>query len=98
MGSQEKIDRVTSLVDGAIQVFPLASDLNVGLVDTPALADGELVAAKRFLQYRQQLDGPAVHGRMIDRNAALSHHFFEVSQAQRVGHVPTHASQDHVER
>jgi hypothetical protein len=32
----------------------------------PALTNRPLTAAKRFLQYRQQLDGPAVHSRMID--------------------------------
>jgi hypothetical protein len=51
MGPQQKIDGVTSLVDGAVQVFPLALYLNVGLVDTPALADGSLVTVKRFLQH-----------------------------------------------
>ena len=64
MGPRQKIDRVTGLVDGAIQVFSLAPDLNVSLVDTSALAGGALVAAKRFLQHqhRQQLEGPAMHG------------------------------------
>src|SRR5882762_5957912 len=70
----------------------------VRLVHPPTLTNRLLAAAKRFLQYRQQLDGPAVHSRMIDRYAALSHHLFEVPQAQRIGHVPAHASQDHVER
>jgi glycine/D-amino acid oxidase-like deaminating enzyme len=40
----------------------------------------------------------SVHSRMIDRNAALSHHFFDVSQAQRVGSIPAHASHDHIDR
>jgi hypothetical protein len=35
---------------------------------------------------------------MIDRNATLSHHVFKMPQAQRIGHVPAHARQNHVER
>jgi hypothetical protein len=44
-------------------------------VHPPALTNQPL-AAKSFLQYRQQFDGPAVQSPMIDRNAALSHHLF----------------------
>jgi hypothetical protein len=29
-----------------------------------------------------------MYGRMIDRDGALIHHFFEMSQAQRIGHLP----------
>jgi hypothetical protein len=50
----------------AVQVFPLPLDLDVRFVHTPALADRALATAKGFLQYRQQLDRPAVHGRVID--------------------------------
>ncbi|MGF6483904.1 hypothetical protein QFZ91_006131 [Paraburkholderia sp. JPY419] len=49
------------------------------------LAD-TLTQAKRFLEYRQPLDGPAVHGRMIHRDAALSHYLLKITQAQRIGH------------
>ncbi|MGF6960911.1 hypothetical protein QFZ97_006867 [Paraburkholderia youngii] len=34
--------------------------------------------------------------RMIDRNPALGHHLFEMTQAQRIGHVPPNAQQHHV--
>lgn len=67
-------------------------------VHPPDLTNWPLAATKRFLQYRQQLDCPAVHSRMIGRNATLSHHFFEVPQAQRIGHKLAHASQNHIER
>ncbi|MGF6919373.1 hypothetical protein OKW28_003570 [Paraburkholderia sp. 40] len=32
----------TGLVDGAVQIFPLALDLDVGFIETSALADGTL--------------------------------------------------------
>lgn len=34
---------------------------------------------------------------MIDRDAALIHHFFGMSQAQRIGHLPAYARQHYVE-
>jgi hypothetical protein len=50
----------------------------VRFVHPPALTNRPLAAAKRFLQHWQQLDGPPVHSRMIDQNAALSHHVLKV--------------------
>jgi type IV secretory pathway VirB10-like protein len=35
---------------------------------------------------------------MIDRNPTLGHHFLEITQAKRIGDVPTHAGQDHLQR
>lgn len=35
---------------------------------------------------------------MVDRNTALSHHFFEVPLAQWIGRLPSHAWEDHVQR
>ena len=39
-----------------------------------------------------------VDRRMVDRHAALFHHLFQVSVAQRVGRIPADANQDHVDR
>jgi DDE domain len=35
---------------------------------------------------------------MIDRNPTLGHHFLEVTQAKRIGDVPTNAGQDYFQR
>ena len=35
---------------------------------------------------------------VIDNHAALGHHLFHVAQAQRVGRVPAHADQHHLQR
>ncbi|GLS40286.1 hypothetical protein GCM10010869_58830 [Mesorhizobium tianshanense] len=34
-------------------------------------------------------------GRVIDGNAALGDHLFQITQAHIVGQVPAHAQQDH---
>jgi hypothetical protein len=36
--------------------------------------------------------------RVIDRSPALGHHLFEMTQAQRIRHVPVNAEQHHVQR
>jgi hypothetical protein len=43
-------------------------------------------------------DGPAIDRRMVDPHAALAHHFFDVSVAQRVGRAPADADQDDIDR
>jgi hypothetical protein len=46
----------------------------------------------------RRLIAPAVHSGMIDRDSTLRDQFLEVPQAQRIGHLPAHASQNHIER
>src|ERR1700680_1870179 len=35
---------------------------------------------------------------MIDRDTALGHHLFKITQTERVGDLPPHAQQHHIER
>jgi hypothetical protein len=35
---------------------------------------------------------------MIDRNPTRGHHFLEMTQAKRIGDVPTHAGQHYFQR
>jgi hypothetical protein len=36
-----------------------------------------------------------VNGRVINEDAALGHHFFQISEAEAVGQILPHAQQDH---
>ena len=82
IGAQQEIHRVARLVDGTIQVFPLAFDLDVGLINAPALADRPFALAECFFKHRQQLDNPPVHARMILNRCPARPSFFEVTQVQ----------------
>lgn len=62
----------------------------------PALDHGALVASKRFLRRRQQLEVPTMHGRMIRRDASLSCHLFRVSKAQPINHISAHARRAYI--
>src|ERR1019366_3918332 len=101
-GGQQEVDGVPLLINRAIPIPVLAANLDVRLVQSPAFADRTDAAfalpfAKGFLQHRNQLDDPAVNGGMIDEQAALLHHLFEIAQTQRVGDIPPHAHQHDVQ-
>jgi hypothetical protein len=92
---QQEVDGLAMLVDGAVEVFPDALDLYVRLIHAPVAADRALVFSGHLLDQRQKPNRPPVDRRMVDRNAALLHHFLEMPIAQRVGCIPPDANQDH---
>ena len=44
--AQQEVDRLAGLVDRAVEIFPLTTDLDVSLIHTPAQADWALALAK----------------------------------------------------
>ena len=70
----------------------------VGLIHSPTSTDLLLSRSECLPERRQQLDSPPVHRRMVDRHCPLGHHFFQMTQTQRVGDVPTYACQHYVQR
>jgi hypothetical protein len=46
-------------------------------------------------EQRGIMQRPTMDGRVIDRDAALSHHLLEISQAQVIGEIPPDAEQNH---
>src|SRR5450756_466556 len=98
MRPQQEIDGVACLVNGTIQILPLAPNLDVCLVHAPTPADLAFGAPEGLLQYGQQFDRPAMDGRMIDGNPALGHHLLQIPKTQRVSDIPAHTKQNHVQR
>jgi hypothetical protein len=82
-------------VDRAIEIHPASADLDVSFIEMPFASDGPLAPIELLQQERSIVDGPAVNGGVIDGDAALRHHLFEISQAQVIGQVPPDAQQDH---
>jgi hypothetical protein len=50
--AQEKIDGAARFIDGAIEVHPLAFDLEVSLIHAPRVADQLRVSAPALLKFR----------------------------------------------
>ena len=51
---------------------------------------------KLFFKERQKPDRPAVDEGIINTNATLLNHFFQVAIAERIGCVPADAHQNHL--
>ena len=76
---------------------PLLPQPHVRLVHPPALAYRALLPfPESGLQFRSEFLDPAVDVGMIDRHAALCHHFLQVTVAERISQVPADTSQDDV--
>jgi hypothetical protein len=87
---------VSSLVHRSIEVGPVAAHLDIGLIDSPR-------AAKRSEQIGPTLDelwgispDPAQDSRMGQIEAALSHHFDHIPEAEFVAQVTAYAQDDHL--
>ena len=97
MGGEEKVDRLAISIDGAVEVLPLAFDFDVRFIHSPTRADrAPLPFAESGLQLRREFLNPAINTGMIDVDAPLRHHFFQVPITQRVRKVPTDTRQDEV--
>src|SRR6185437_10181197 len=63
-GAQPEVDRATRPINGTIQITPLASDLDVCLVNTPRLTNCEGISAPALLELRCVALDPSHDGRM----------------------------------
>ena len=98
LSSQQKVDGVASAVNRALKVLPLTRHFDVSLVHPPTTTNRTFASTKDCSHHRQYLQRPAMYGGVVNENAALLHHFFDMSQAQRVRHIPAHAGQHDFQR
>src|SRR4051794_23378210 len=73
---QQKVNRLTVFVHGAIQGTPRALHLNIRLVHPPAHPYRTLVPMERLFQGGTVFDDPALDGGVVDWDPALLHEFF----------------------
>jgi hypothetical protein len=93
--AEPELDRVAVAINGAVEIFPLASDFDVGLIHVPSPTDSSLAPVELLDQERGVVDRPAMDCGMIHLDASFSHHLFQVPQAQATGQIPADAEQDH---
>jgi hypothetical protein len=70
-GDQD-VDDLTVPIDGAIQIDPAATDLDVGLVDEPAVAGCVPGGAGRVDELRREGLHPSVDRDVVDGDAPFS--------------------------
>jgi hypothetical protein len=59
--AESELDRVTAAVDGAIEIHPLATNLDIGLVGMPFAGDGTLAPMEALQQQGREMHDPAVN-------------------------------------
>ena len=79
---QEHVDDLAGLVDCSEQVPPGPSDLQVGLIDVPAIPDDVPTGPGCLGELGCEPLHPPVHGHMVNHDAALSEEFLDVSVGQ----------------
>jgi hypothetical protein len=93
---QQHVDDLAVLVDRPIQVPPLAGDLDVGLIDEPAVPGGVPEWAGGVSEQRGEPLHPPVHGHVIDLDAALGQQLLHIPIGLPVPQVPANGDRDHL--
>src|SRR5262249_23118561 len=69
---------------------------DIGFIDTVGVIRRSQVRAIPFLQFRSIALDPSIDCRMIDREVALLHHFFEVAITDGIAQIPANAQENNL--
>jgi hypothetical protein len=78
----EHVNDLAWLVDGPVDIAPLAGDLHIGLVDLPALADGMSAGPGSLGQQAGEAKHPPVDGDVVDLDTAFGGQLLDVTVGQ----------------
>ena len=85
-----ELDRIAIVVDGAIRIKPRAFDLYISLVEVPFPRDIAFSPIEAVKQLGAEMQNPAMHSGMIQRDAALGHLLLQIAQAQIISLISSH--------
>ena len=88
VGGEQEVDRLAMLIDGAVEVAPLAADLDVGLIDPHRAAVWPTELPHPLLDQGRVGQHPPVQGGVIHLQAAFQEQLLDVAIAERVAQVP----------
>jgi hypothetical protein len=86
------------LVDRAVNVAPLASDLHIRLVDLPAAADGVAARPGGVGQQYRKAEHPPVDSHVVDLDTALGEQLLDITVGQPEAQVPADSHDDDIGR
>ena len=93
-GAEHKVDRLAGRIDGAVKIFPRAFHFDIGFINAVGVVGWSQVRTNSSLQFRSVCLNPPIDRRVIDCQAALPHHFFEIAIAQTITQIPADAEKD----
>jgi hypothetical protein len=88
LGAEQKIHRLSLLVDSTVKISPLAFDLHIDFVDPPGCADPAGEAVPRLFELRNIARYPAHDPGVGQVHSALGHHFHKISKAELEPQIP----------
>jgi hypothetical protein len=95
---EEDIDDLAELVDGPEQVAPYPSDLDVGLIDVPAIPDNVLSSPRGLDELRREPLDPPVDAHMVDLDASFGEELLDVPVGEAEPQVPPDGQGDDLGR
>jgi hypothetical protein len=97
-GRHQHVDDLPVLVNSPVHVPPDTVDLDIGLVDEPAVTRRVAGEPGSVGQQRGEPLHPPVHGDVIGLDTAFGEQFLDVAVRQVVAQVPAHRHHDHLRR
>ena len=92
--AQQEIACLSLTVGGAIEIGPLALDLDVGFVDPPRPPSFAGAEVPSLFEFSNLALNPAHDRRVRQIDAALGHHLDDIPEAQLIPETPTHTEKD----
>jgi len=92
---EQDVDDLAVLIDRPAEVRPAPGDLEVGLVDEPAITCRVPARASGVDELAGEGLHPPIHRHVINLDAALGQQFLDVTVGQPVAQVPAHRDRDH---
>jgi transposase len=94
----EDVDDLPELVDGPVDVAPLAGDLHVRLVHLPAISDAMPAGPGGVGKQWREPQHPPVDGDVVDLDATLDEQLLDVAVGQAEAQVPPDRQHDYIRR
>ena len=90
------VDDLPGLVDGPVDVAPLAGDLDVGLVHLPAVSHAMPAGPGGVGKQRREPQHPPVDGHVVGLDPTLGQELLEVAVGQAEAEVPADREHNHI--
>ena len=95
---QPDVDDLPILVDRPVEVGPPSVDLDIRLVDEPAIPRNVPARSRRLDELRCEPLHPPVDRHVIDVHSSLREQLLDIPVGQAVPQVPTNRHRDHLPR
>ncbi len=86
------------LIDRPVQIGPPSVDLDIGLVDEPAVTRHVTAGPCRLDERGCEPLNPPIHRDVIDIHPTLGHQLLDVAVGQAIPQIPPHGHREHLTR